>query len=231
MHPAPTGLMLFAAGKGTRMGQLTRTVPKPLIRVAGKALIDHAIDLTRDAGVNDVVVNVHYLPELLRAHLGDKGVRLSDETGRLLETGGGLRKALSILGPDPVFTLNSDSVWTGPNPLKTLARAWDPEKMDGLLLLVEPSRAHGHVGKGDFMMDRTGNLRRGPELIYSGAQIIKTDLLASVTETVFSLNVVWDMMLNHRRLCGVIHPGSWCDVGTPEGIDKAEAMLDGAPDV
>ena len=220
--------MLFAAGKGTRMGDLTRTLPKPMIPVAGRPLIDHALALVQEAGIENLVVNVHHLPDLLRAHLD---ARFSDETGALLETGGGLRKALPLLGPDPVFTLNSDAVWTGPNPLTTLAGTWDPARMDALVLLVPSQQAIGHKGKGDFVADAEGRLRRGTDLVYTGTQIIATDLLADVPEDAFSLNRVWDMMMERGRLFGVTHPGGWCDVGTPDGIVEAEAMLRGTIDV
>ena len=223
--------MLFAAGKGTRMGDLTRTLPKPMIEVAGRPLIDHALALVQEAGIENLVVNVHYLPDLLRAHLDGLDARFSDETGALLETGGGLRKALPLLGPDPVFTLNSDAVWTGPNPLTTLAATWDPARMDALVLLVPSQQAIGHKGKGDFVMDAEGRLRRGTDLVYTGTQIIATDLLADVPEDAFSLNRVWDMMMERGRLFGVTHPGGWCDVGTPDGIVEAEAMLRGTIDV
>lgn len=223
--------MLFAAGKGTRMGDLTRTLPKPMIEVAGRPLIDHALALVQEARIKNLVVNVHHLPDLLSAHLDGSGARISEETGTLLETGGGLRKALPMLGPDPVFTLNSDAVWTDPNPLTTLAAAWDPARMDALVLLVPAQQAIGHKGKGDFEMDTDGRLRRGTDMVYTGTQIIATDLLADVPETAFSLNRVWDMMLDRGRLFGVTHPGGWCDVGTPDGIVEAEAMLHGPIDV
>ena len=128
--------MLFAAGFGTRMGELTRSRPKPLIPVAGRALLDHALDLAAGAGLSRQVVNAHYLAEQVVAHLDGRGIPVAVETPEILDTGGGLRAALPLLGPGPVFTLNTDAVWTGPNPLVTLAGAWDPARMDALLLLM-----------------------------------------------------------------------------------------------
>lgn len=215
-------LMLFAAGRGTRMGALTATRPKPLIEVAGRPLIDHALTLAEAAGAAPIVVNTHYLAPMIHDHLGDR-VTYSHEP-ELLETGGGLRAALPLLGTEPVMTLNTDAVWTGPNPLATLAEAWDPARMDGLLLLVPHHRAQGHGPKGDF--DLTDDrIVRGQDFIYTGAQILKTEGLAEIAEEVFSLNRLWDRMIAAGRLSGVVHPGQWCDVGRPEGIATGEAML------
>ena len=224
MRQTPNALMLFAAGFGTRMGTLTANRPKPLIPVAGKPLIDHALDIATDAGIGNIVVNTHYLPDMIQAHLAGREITLSHEDD-ILETGGGLRNALPLLGPDPVFTLNTDAVWTGPNPLQTLAAAWDPANMDALLLLIPLAQAKGHKGKGDFIPDENGTLTRGAGLIYSGAQIIKTDALPAIPQTKFSLNLLWDEMIKSRRLFGIPHSGNWCDVGTPQGIEIAETMI------
>ncbi|MBI1217083.1 MAG: NTP transferase domain-containing protein [Rhodobacteraceae bacterium] len=230
MRHTPDALMLFAAGFGTRMGALTAGCPKPLIPVAGRALIDHALALA-GAGVGRTVVNLHYLPEQIAAHLqGRAGIALSLEP-EILETGGGLRAALPLLGPGPVFTLNSDAVWTGANPLAQLRAAWDPTRMDALLLLVAPDRARGHAGRGDFVLDGQGRIVRGPGAIYSGAQIVKTEGLGAIPDKVFSLNRVWDSMISAGRAYGIIHPGGWCDVGRPESIAEAEALLKSAADV
>lgn len=221
MRHLPDTVMIFAAGFGTRMGALTATTPKPLIPVAGRPLIDHALGLTNGLRV---VANTHYLPEQMRAYLSPKGVTLSHEP-QILETGGGLRAALPLLGDGPVFTLNSDAVWTGPNPLTALAAAWDPARMDALLMLIPRDHACGHTGQGDFLPDANGRLSRGPGLIYSGAQIVKTELLHEIEDEVFSLNLLWNQMIAAGRLYGIAHAGSWCDVGRPEGIAAAEAML------
>lgn len=221
-------LMLFAAGLGTRMGQLTATRPKPLIPVAGKPLIDHALALAEAADINRIVANSHYLPEQIEAHLAPRGIAVSRETPRILETGGGLRQALPLLGDDPVLTLNTDAVWTGRNPLRQLIDAWDGARMDGLLLLLPVAKATGHTGTGDFVMEADGRLARafgrsGP--VYLGAQIVKTAGLAGIAEEVFSLNLLWDRMISEGRLFGLVHDGGWCDVGRPEGIAMAENLL------
>lgn len=218
--------MLFAAGFGTRMGALTAERPKPMIEVAGKPLIDHTLDIVTAFGAERIVVNLHYKPEQLERHLSDRKVLLSHEQPNILETGGGLRKALPLLGDSPVFTMNTDAVWRGPNPLTLLAEAWDEARMDALLLCLPPDRAEGHSGKGDFVMDNTGRATRGPGLIYSGVQILKTRGLTEIPDESFSLNVLWDRMLENGRLFVLPYPGKWCDVGQPEGIATAEAMLE-----
>ena len=226
MPDTPTALMLFAAGLGTRMGALTQDNPKPLIEVAGKALIDHAMDLVRGAGITHVVANTHYQAEKIAAHLEPQGVTISHETPERLETGGGLRNALPILGTQPVFTLNSDAIWTGRNPLCALAKAWNPHRMDALLMLVAPENAHAHSDPGDFNLAEDGRLTRGPGHIYGGAQIIKTEGLAEVREGCFSLNLLWEILIARQRVFGLVHRGEWCDVGTPAGITEACALLD-----
>lgn len=222
----PHPVMLFAAGLGTRMAPLTDTCPKPLIPVAGQALIDHALDQIGAAG--PVVVNLHYRAAQIRAHLRNRpDIRFSAETAVILETGGGLKQALPLLGADPVFTLNTDAVWTGPKALDQLAAAWDGARMDALLLLVPRTRAVGHRGAGDFLLDANGRLTRGPGLVYSGAQLLRTGGLAAIADPVFSLNRLWDRMLAEGRLYGLVHPGGWCDVGRPDCIPLAEDMLRG----
>lgn len=223
--------MLFAAGFGTRMGTLTAHRPKPLIPVAGKPLIDHALAIADAAGVRRIVANTHYLADQIAAHLAPRGVALSPERDRILETGGGLKAALPLLGGSPVLTLNTDAVWTGHNPLSQLMAAWDGARMDGLLLLLPADRARGHRGTGDFLVDAEGRLTRAmgaPAPVYLGAQMLRTEGLAGIGETVFSLNLLWDRMIAAGRLFGVIHDGGWCDVGRPDGIAEAEALLQGA---
>ena len=219
--------MLFAAGFGTRMGALSRTRPKPLIPVAGKALLDHALDLADAAGISRKVVNTHYLADQVAAHLTGRDVVVSHETPDILDTGGGLRHALPLLGEGPVFTLNTDAVWQGPNPLDLLKKAWNPARMDALLVTVPPENAIGHAGPGDFVADPAGRLRRGPGQVYAGAQIICPDALHKIDETAFSLNLLWDDMLARGRIFGLAYPGQWCDVGHPDGIALAEAMIGG----
>jgi N-acetyl-alpha-D-muramate 1-phosphate uridylyltransferase len=225
MSDRPRAVMMFAAGFGTRMGALTRDRPKPLIPVAGVPLIDHTLRLIQEAGVPRVVANLHYLPEMLKAHLNGTEVETITETPEILETGGGLRNALPLLGPGPVFTTNTDAIWAGPNPLTLLAEAWEPAHMDALLVTVPPTQAVGHGGKGDFVADGDGRLTRGPGMTYGGVQIIRTDLLGGIEDRAFSLNLVWDRMLAEGRLYGLTYPGQWCDVGHPDGIALAEDML------
>jgi N-acetyl-alpha-D-muramate 1-phosphate uridylyltransferase len=222
-------VMLFAAGFGTRMGALTADRPKPLVPVAGRALIDHALDVVDAAGAGPVVVNLHYRADQIRRHLAARpDIAFSDETDMILETGGGLRQALPVLGPGPVLALNTDAVWTGQNPLSQLLAAWDGARMDALLLLLPVAAATGHGGRADFARDSAGRISRGhghETDVYLGAQIIKTTDLAGFPDRVFSLNLLWDQMITRGRAYGLIHQGGWCDVGRPEGIATAEALL------
>ncbi|TKW66846.1 MAG: nucleotidyltransferase family protein [Paracoccus denitrificans] len=218
--------MIFAAGKGTRMAPLTDRMPKPLIPVAGRNLLDRAIEMGREAGAKRIVVNTHYLGQQIHDHLDGSDVVISDEGALLLETGGGLRKALPLLGDGPVMTLNPDVIWTGPNPLSALLAAWDPQQMDALLMVVHHDRARGRVGPGDFSLDDSGRITRKGDCVYAGCQIVKPDLLAGIKEDVFSLNRLWDLMIAEGRAYGIVHSGGWCDLGRPETIPIAEAMLD-----
>ena len=221
-NPVPDAVMLFAAGFGTRMGALTKDRPKPLIPVAGRPLLDHALALTQ--GIQRRVVNAHYKADQLVRYLDGTDVQVSVETPKILDTGGGLRQALPMLQCDPVFTLNTDAVWSGPNALSTLKSAWTPE-MEALLLCVPLSHAVGRRGGGDFSLDPSGRLQRGGDLVYAGAQILHTRRLAEIDEDVFSLNVLWDRMAQTGGLYGAVYPGRWCDVGHPDGIALAEDML------
>ena len=221
-------LMIFAAGFGTRMGALTANRPKPLIEVAGRPLLDHALELGAAAQTGPVVVNTHYLSAQIAQHLNGRPVSISDESDAILETGGGLKKALPMLGNGPVMTLNSDAVWTGENPLAELMACWDEAQMDALLLLLPRGQALGHSGTGDFLVDADGRISRAagkPGLVYLGAQILRTDGLADIEKPSFSLNLLWDDMIAKGRAFGLIHSGGWCDVGRPEGILQAEALL------
>lgn len=218
--------MIFAAGLGTRMGALTQVRPKPLIEVADRPLIDQALRFAQGAQAAPVVVNVHWKAEQLRTYLAGTSILISDETDRLLETGGGLKAALPLLGTSPVWTLNSDAAWTGPNPLLALAAAWRPE-MEALLLLILREQAGGYAGPGDFEMDATGRLARGTAYVYTGAQLLRTEGLSEVTDPVFSLNRLWDRAADRGGLFGLVHRGGWCDVGRPENLARAETLLRG----
>lgn len=229
--------MVMAAGLGKRMLPLTASTPKPLIEVGGKKLIDYMIAHLADAGIGRAVVNVHYLPEQIEAYLTGReqpAVVFSDERAELLETGGGMVKAWrSGLLPDPFYCLNSDNIWIdGPrNTLLDLSDAWDPERMDALLLLVPRERAFEHRGKGDFHLEPDGRLRRrganedSAPYIYIGAQIAAHRLLRDAPEGAFSTNVLWNRAMEEGRLYGVVHAGEWFDLGTPEAIAPAEARL------
>ncbi len=225
MNTEPDAIMLFAAGFGTRMGALTADRPKPLIEVAGRPLLDHALDVAVAAGGSHIVVNAHYKADQIAAHLIGRDVKIAYESPEILDTGGGLRAALPLLSAATIHTMNTDAVWRGPNPLRFLTAAWQPDVMDALLLCLPPAQAIGHAGQGDFLMSRAGVLSRGAGLVYSGAQIIKAETLESMPDGPFSLNKVWDRVLAAGRLHGCIYPGKWCDVGHPGGITLAENML------
>ena len=217
--------MIFAAGFGTRMGDLTRSRPKPLIPVAGVPLLDRAIGLVRNASIPRIVVNTHYLAGQIENHLAKTGIAISREMPDILDTGGGLRAALPLLSTDVVFTINPDVLWFGPNPLDMLRDAWNPDKMDALLMTVPLPQTHGRGGGGDFALASDGKIRRGGELVYGGAQILNTRGLSDIPDRAFSLNLLWDRMNQTGRLHLATYPGEWCDVGKPENIAEAEALL------
>ncbi len=216
----PTSALFFAAGLGTRMAPLTNDRPKPMVNVAGKPLLFHALDLAE--GLTRVV-NVHYKADQIRDAVPTE-VHISDETDLLRETGGGLKHALPLLGEGPVFTMNTDAVWRGDNPFDTLRQHWRDD-MEGLLLLVSKDNALGHSGQGDFLTDEEGRIRRGAGAIYTGCQIIRTTDLSEVTEQKFSMWELWNRMLARGTLYGVEYNGKWCDVGRPQSIAVAEGML------
>jgi MurNAc alpha-1-phosphate uridylyltransferase len=228
--------MVMAAGIGKRMRPLTATRPKPLVRVAGKALIDHSLDRIEAAGIGHVVVNVHYLADALEAHLAAQKrkftIAVSDERGQLLETGGGMVKALPLLTGDPILIVNSDNIWTdGPqDSILGLARHWDGDRMDALLLVIRQASATGHGGRGDFHMDGGGRLsRRKPgrvaPFVYTGIQLVSRRLLEGAPDGAFSTNILWDRAIAAGRLYGLSHMGQWFDVGTPAAIAPTEAAL------
>lgn len=220
--------MLFAAGFGTRMGPLTAGRPKPMIPVAGRPLIDRALALAAAAGTGRIVVNTHYRADAIAAHLAGRPDILIAHEPAILETGGGLKAALPALGADAVLTLNADAVFTGANPLASLAAAWPAAAEAGaeaLLLLVPAAAARAHAGAGDFALGPDGRIARRGAFVYSGAQAIAAAAVASHPGTVFSLNAVWDGLIARGAAFGLVHPGGWCDVGTPAGIAEAEALL------
>lgn len=228
--------MLMAAGLGKRMRPLTATRPKPLVKVAGKALMDHAVDALEAGGIRRLVVNVHYLADTIEAHLRARrsglDVRISDERAKLLETGGGLMRAKELLGEAPFFCANSDNLWVdGPaETLDLMRRLWNPERMDALLLVVPLARAYCHEGPGDFHMDAAGRLTRRKAatvapFVFTGVQILSPTLLTDPPSDVFSTNIFWNRAIEAGRLYGVSHQGLWFDVGTPRAIPIVESML------
>lgn len=229
--------MILAAGLGKRMRPLTASQPKPLVRVAGKALIDHALNRLGEAGVARAVVNVHYLADALEAHVLARTmpkVTVSDERVQLLETGGGMVKALPDL-PDPFFALNADNIWLdGPkSAFQDLSRRWDPASMDALLLVVPHARAVNFNGLGDFHMDPLGRLsRRGDgriaPFIFTGIQLVSHRLLRDAPAGPFSTNILWNRAIAEERLYGVSFTGLWFEVGTPQAIRPTEEALLGA---
>ena len=233
----PKTAMIMAAGLGKRMRPLTATRPKPLIEVNGKALLDHVLEKLRAAGVGKVVVNVHYLADALEAHLASRDhgleVVVSDERQQLMETGGGLIKALPLIESDPFLALNSDNLWIdGPaDTIKLLASQWDDRKMDALLLLVPQARALNNKGMGDFHMDRAGRIRRRERshvapFVFTGIQMASKRLLRDAPDGPFSTNVLWDRAIEEGRAFGAVHQGLWFDVGTPQSIPMTEAALE-----
>jgi len=226
--------MVMAAGMGKRMRPLTASQPKPMVRVAGKPLIDHALDRLVEAGVTKAVVNVHYLADALEAHLGERKnpeILISDERDMLLETGGGMVRAQPML-PDPFFCLNADNIWLdGPrDAFHDLSDRWNPDEMDALLLMVPHARALNFRGKGDFHMDPIGRLARRRSgriapFIYTGIQLVSHRLLRNAPEGAFSTNILWERAIEDGRLFGAAFTGQWFEVGTPQSIAPTEEAL------
>ena len=230
--------MVLAAGYGQRMRPLTLTRPKPLVEVAGKALIDYGFERLAAARVQHAVVNVHYLPDQIEgwaARQKTPRITISDERAEILDTGGGIAHALPLLGEDPFFVINSDSFWVdeGAPALDRLRAAWDDARMDCLLLLSALGRTVGYDGKGDFVRDADGRLLRrsahpeGTPLVYSGAYLVAPRLFGGAPQGKFSMNILWDKAIAAGRLFGIEHTGRWLHVGTPEAIPLAEAALKG----
>jgi N-acetyl-alpha-D-muramate 1-phosphate uridylyltransferase len=233
MKIAPATAMVLAAGLGTRMRPITEQLPKPLVAVGGRALIDHVLDRLVTAGVRRAVVNLHYKGEMIERHLAarrDIEVKFSREP-TLLDTGGGVREALPLLD-ECFYVLNSDVLWldTKLAALTRLARAFDPTRHDAILLLARTTRAIGYVGLGDFMLDPTGTLRRRGERevaphLFAGIQITHRGLFAAAPQGAFSMNPLWDQAIEAGRLRGLVHDGEWFHVGSPEGLALTEARL------
>ena len=228
--------MVLAAGFGTRMKPLTDRMPKPLVPVAGKPLIGHVFDRLREAHVRRAVVNAHYLPEQIEAWcktVSSPAVTISDERDAILETGGGIARALPMLGRDPFFVMNSDSFWIdGKHPaLNRLRDTWRDADMDCILLLCDPGQTTGYDGKGDFVLGDDGRITRAkfsPDrkaLAYIGGYLVHPRTFAGAPEGAFSMNVLWDHAIEMGRLFGLAHDGHWLHVGTVPAIAEAETFL------
>lgn len=224
--------MVLAAGRGTRMRHLSKARPKPLTVLAGRTLLDRVLDHLEAAGVERIVVNTHYMGEMITEHLSKRsGIILSPEDV-LLETGGGVRQALPHLGDGPFYVINSDAVWgNGPAPaLRRLAAAWRDETMDALLLCQRMVAVAGTSGRGDFFLDPLGRVRRRDSreiaaFLFAGVQILHPRLFAGSPEGAFSLNRLYDAAAATNRLYGIVHDGEWYHVGTPEQLQQAEYDL------
>ncbi len=231
----PRRAMVLAAGMGVRMRPLTDRIPKPLVAVAGRPLIDHVLDRLAEADVERAVVNVHHLADQIERHLAGRQtprIVISDERSKLLDTGGGVVKALPVLGASPFFHLNADTIWIDgvrPNLLR-LAGMFEPNRMDALLLLAATSTSVGYAGRGDFAMAADGRLTRRPErdvapFVYAGAAILSPAMFSTAPSGAFSLNLLFDRAINAGRLYGLRLEGVWMHVGTPEAIAAAETAI------
>ncbi len=230
--------MVLAAGLGTRLRPVTDTMPKPLVPIAGKAMIDYGLDALETAGVTRAVVNVHHFAGQMIDHLSRRNrpkILISDETEALMNSGGGLARGLKLLGPEPVFVLNADLFWVGEqrgemSNLRRLSSFFDPARMDMAMLCVQLENTTGHNGRNDFSMDADGRLTRfangpGAPVVYAGAIAMMPALLADAPDEAFNLNIYFDRAIAAGRLYGLILEGHWITVGTPEAIAEAEAVV------
>jgi N-acetyl-alpha-D-muramate 1-phosphate uridylyltransferase len=235
MSVKPTKAMVLAAGFGLRMRPLTDKMPKPLVRVAGRALLDYVLDKLGDAGVTEAVVNVHYLPDQIIDHVASRTrprVIISDERDQVLGTGGGVVKALPLLGPEPFFHVNSDTMWIDGvrSNLERLAETFDPSRMDILLLMAPTTSSIGYGGRGDYAMLPDGALRKRREhqvvpFVYAGAAIMSPQIFAHAPAGEFSLTKTFDLANEQERLFGLRLDGVWMHVGTPDAVNAAEEAL------
>lgn len=232
----PDAAMILAAGLGLRMRPLTDTKPKPLVPVAGKPLLSYCLEPLAKAGMTKIVINAHYLADQMKDYVLKNTTLplvLSDESDQLLDSGGGVKKALLQLGQEPFYLLNADSFWIdGPRSnLQRIADAWDAERMDILLLVASGAQVTGYSGPGDFVMDAAGRLTRRPErmvapFVYTGVGIMKPELFADTPDGPFSLNLLFNRAIERERLFGLRLDGEWLHVGTPDAIDAAERRID-----
>jgi len=236
MPASPTTAMVLSAGLGTRMAAATNAVPKPLVRLNGRALIDHVLDRHAEAGIERVVVNVHHKADLIEAHLKGRKrpvIEISDERSKLLDTGGGVKKALPRLGKGAFLIHNSDSVWiegVGSNLIR-LMQAWDDERMDCLMMLALASHSLGYQGRGDFAFEADGRIRRRrveQEMVpfaFTGVSLAHPRLFKESPDGPFSLNAVWDTAIAAGRAYGLRMEGTWMHVGNPDALAQAEQQL------
>lgn len=233
-----TQAMVLAAGLGTRLRPITDTMPKPLVPVAGKPMIDYGLDALAEAGVKEAVVNVHHFADRMEAHLAAYprlDITVSDERGQLMNSGGGLKKGLSLLSAGTVFVMNADLFWIGetsgkPTNLERLAGFFDAGRMDMAMLCVPLERTTGHNGKKDFQLDADGRLSRYAEggdnpVVYAGAIVMQSSLLDDAPDDAFNLNIYFDRAIEKGRLYGMMMDGEWITVGTPEALPEAEAVI------
>ncbi|MFL5254949.1 MAG: nucleotidyltransferase family protein [Rhodopila sp.] len=235
MTISPTSAMVLAAGLGTRMRPLTDTTAKPLLKLGGRTLLDHALDHLVAAGVTTVAVNAHWQADTVADHLAERGsppTTVLLREAELLETGGGVRAALSVLGPDPFYVVNGDASWlNGPaSALRRIAAAWH-DGLDGVLLVHRTSHVHAEVGMGDFALDKWGVPRRRAQrevvpYIYAGVQLIHPRLLEGAPDGPFSMNRMWNRALDAGRLRAVVHDGIWFHLSTPPDLQEAEQILE-----
>jgi MurNAc alpha-1-phosphate uridylyltransferase len=230
--------MVLAAGLGTRLRPITDTMPKPLVPIAGKPMIDYGLDALAEAGIKRAVVNVHHFADQMTAHLATREaprIILSDETDRLMNSGGGLARGLKRLGREAVMVMNADLFWIGEKKggktnLQRLAEAFDPDRMDMVMLCVKLEDTTGHNGRNDFSMDAQGRLTRyredaGVPVVYAGALALMPTLLDDAPDDAFNLNIYFDRAIEKGRLHGIMLEGHWITVGTPEAIGAAEAVI------
>jgi MurNAc alpha-1-phosphate uridylyltransferase len=232
----PEAAMVLGGGLGKRMLPLTKDIPKPMVRLKGRTLIDHVLDRIAVAGVRRAVVNVHYCADMLEAHVKQRKqpeILISDERQQLLDTGGGVTKALPLLGKEPFLIHNSDSVWiegVGSN-LERLFSFWNPDSMDSVMLLASAATSLGYDGSGDFAMDKDGRLiRRGERqmapFVFTGVSIAHPRMFEAAPQGPFSMNRLWDAAIDNGRLFGIRLDGLWMHVGTPEALIEAERWIE-----
>ena len=232
----PEAAMVLGGGLGKRMLPLTKDIPKPMVRLKGRTLIDHVLDRIAVAGVRRAVVNVHYCADMLEAHVKQRKqpeILISDERQQLLDTGGGVTKALPLLGKEPFLIHNSDSVWiegVGSN-LERLFSFWNPDSMDSVMLLASGATSLGYDGSGDFAMDKDGRLiRRGERqmapFVFTGVSIAHPRMFEAAPQGPFSMNRLWDAAIDNGRLFGIRLDGLWMHVGTPEALIEAERWIE-----